>query len=86
MKTYHQIGEIKFSTDTMTINIDGKVHSFQLSKISQRLKLASKSDRENFIISSSGYGIHWPTLDEDLSIDGLLGIKHLPSFINKVAS
>jgi len=29
-------------------------------------------------ISPSGYGIHWPLIDEDLSIDGLLGVKHRP--------
>jgi len=86
MKPYHQVGEIKFSKDLMTIKINGKFHTFQLAKISQRLKLASKYDRETFIVSSSGYGIHWPTIDEDLSIDGLLGIKHLPKFANKVAS
>ncbi|MCB9504111.1 MAG: DUF2442 domain-containing protein [Deferribacteres bacterium] len=26
-------------------------------------------------ISTLGYGIHWPLLDEDLTIDGMLGIK-----------
>ena len=26
-----------------------------------------------FEISTFGYGIHWPLLDEDMSIDGLLG-------------
>ncbi len=26
--------------------------------------------------SPSGYGICWPDLDEDISIDGLLGVKH----------
>jgi hypothetical protein len=26
----------------------------------------------NFEISPSGYGIHWPDLDEDLSIDGMI--------------
>ena len=31
-----------------------------------------------FEISPSGYGIHWPLLDEDLSIDGLLGVVHRP--------
>ncbi|PKN21436.1 MAG: hypothetical protein CVU65_16870 [Deltaproteobacteria bacterium HGW-Deltaproteobacteria-22] len=25
-------------------------------------------------MSPSGYGIHWPELDEDLSVDGLLGL------------
>jgi hypothetical protein len=27
-------------------------------------------------ISPSGYGIRWPLIDEDLSIDGLLGVRH----------
>jgi hypothetical protein len=26
----------------------------------------------NFQISPSGYGIHWPDIDEDLSVEGLL--------------
>jgi hypothetical protein len=25
-----------------------------------------------FEVSPSGYGIHWPELDEDLSIDGMI--------------
>jgi hypothetical protein len=25
------------------------------------------------------HGIHWPLLDEELSIDGLLGISHYPA-------
>ncbi|MBK6354899.1 MAG: DUF2442 domain-containing protein [Saprospiraceae bacterium] len=25
----------------------------------------------NFIISPSSYGIHWPIIDEDISIQGL---------------
>ena len=35
-------------------------------------------ERATFEISPSGYGIHWPLLDEDISIDGLLGIVHTP--------
>ncbi|MDP2982675.1 MAG: DUF2442 domain-containing protein [Candidatus Latescibacter sp.] len=27
-------------------------------------------------IQPSGYGIHWPLIDEDIAIDGLLGIVH----------
>jgi hypothetical protein len=34
--------------------------------------------RAAYEVSPSGYGIHWPLVDEDLSIDGLLGIKHRP--------
>ena len=33
---------------------------------------ASETDRNFFKISPSGYGVHWPSLDEDLSIGGLI--------------
>jgi len=36
-------------------------------------------------ISPSGYGIYWPLIDEDLSIDGLLGIVHAPQWRKKTA-
>ena len=37
---------------------------------------SSVEQRNNYEVSPAGYGIHWPMIDEDLSIDGLLGIKH----------
>jgi len=37
-----------------------------------RLAKASEVDRKIYRIAPSGYGIHWLTLDEDLSIQGLL--------------
>jgi hypothetical protein len=58
--------------------VDGKEYSFALKDISQRLAKASPSQRATYEISPSGYGIHWPIIDEDLSIDGLLGINHQP--------
>lgn len=33
-----------------------------------RLSKASSSALNNFEISPSGYGIHWPEVDEDISI------------------
>lgn len=87
MDKYHKIKNIKFLDDDIKITIDGKDFSFRLSDISIKLKNAVKSERENFKISPSGYGIHWPSIDEDLSIDGLLGIIHKPKMTkNKVAS
>lgn len=38
-----------------------------------RLRDASAAERENFEIGPAGIGIHWPDLDEDLSVAGLLG-------------
>ena len=85
MKKYHDIKELKFIGDKLQIKIDGKTHAFQLSEISEKLKEASGIERERYEISPSGYGIHWPLIDEDISIDGLLGIRHSPSKRRKVS-
>lgn len=37
-----------------------------------RLLHAEQADRENWELLGDGQGIHWPTLDEDLSVAGLL--------------
>ena len=80
MKKYHDVDEVALDGDTLLIKVDGKVHRFALADVSLRLLAASPAERARFEISPSGYGIHWPLLDEDLSIDGLLGIEHAPSF------
>lgn len=89
MKQYHVIDSIIFKNDKMYMTVDGKENTFNLSDISERLEKASKIEREKYEVSPSGYGIHWPLIDEDLSIDGLLGIKHVPKktkeFSNKTA-
>ncbi|MFZ9242817.1 MAG: DUF2442 domain-containing protein, partial [Sediminibacterium sp.] len=33
---------------------------------------ATKEERNQFEISPANYGIHWPLIDEDLSIKGLI--------------
>lgn len=78
MTKYHDIGKVLFKGNTMILAVDGKEYSFALTDISQRLSKASPAERSVFEISPSGYGIHWPLIDEDLSIDGLLGISHKP--------
>jgi Protein of unknown function (DUF2442) len=37
-----------------------------------RLKAASAEDRSVWEPCAAGYGIHWPRIDEDLSVEGLL--------------
>jgi hypothetical protein len=78
MKVYHKIDNLSFSKDRLKITIDGKERIFLLKDISPILARSSATERNNYEISPSGYGIHWPLLDEDLSIDGLLGITHTP--------
>ncbi len=80
MDKFHTIKSIEFEDNTMILKIDNKSHKFDLDKHSSKLLKASKIQRDNYEVSPSGYGIHWPMIDEDLSIDGLLGIKHsIPS-------
>ncbi|MFQ6003844.1 MAG: DUF2442 domain-containing protein [Candidatus Zixiibacteriota bacterium] len=78
MKKHHQVTGLHFEGDLMILTIDGQKHKFKVSEISPALKNASDQEKNTFEISPSGYGIHWPLLDEDLSIDGLLGIIHMP--------
>jgi hypothetical protein len=37
-----------------------------------RLLHATPSQRGNWQIAGGGFGIHWPDIDEDLSVEGLL--------------
>ena len=78
MKKKYNIKNISFINDKMVLFIDEKEFEFHLSEISDKLVKANQMEREKVEISPSGYGLHWPLIDEDLSIDGLLGIKHSP--------
>lgn len=86
MKKVHDIQQLKFDKGKLILKIDDKELIFQLAKISKKLNRASDVERNKYEISASGYGIHWPLIDEDLSIDGLLGVKHAPSYTKKAAS
>ncbi len=78
MANYYTIENAKITGTILQIQIDGKEHTFDLIKHSNLLKFAAQEQRQNFNISPSGYGIHWPDIDEYLSINGLLGIIQKP--------
>ena len=78
MKKHHTIKNIKFSARYLTMEIDGQTKKFDIEAASTALSRASRIEKETFEISPSGYGIHWPMLDEDITIDGLLGMVHKP--------
>ncbi len=37
-----------------------------------RVKAGTVKERENWSLIGAGYGVHWPELDEDISIEALL--------------
>ena len=75
---FHTVEKISFSGDLMILEMDSRRVKIDLRKVSPLLAAASPEQRMRYEISPSGYGIHWPELDEDLSVDGLLGIQHFP--------
>lgn len=78
MKKYHEISNISISSSLLCIRIDNVDHVFSLETVSTKLIKASQTALDTYEISPSGYGLHWPLLDEDISVDGLLKIRHEP--------
>ena len=63
---------VEVSEDTLTVRLaDGRTLSVPLAWY-PRLLHASTTERSNWQILGDGHGIHWPDLDEDLSVAGLL--------------
>ena len=85
MKKYHEVRNVRFEEGFLAIEVDGHDRRIAIAEISKVLSTASEEERNIFEVSPSGYGIHWPSLDEDVSIDALLGIAHSPSWIKKSA-
>jgi len=68
----HKIEELTFDKNSMFLNVDGRIFTIPLDKASKKLYVAGEIQRGLYKISPSGYGIHWPLIDEDLSIDYLI--------------
>lgn len=46
-----------------------------------RLQHATASQRENWRLIADGEGIHWPEVDEDLSLEGMLAGRAAPQVV-----
>ena len=79
MAKYHQIENVMVRHGKLSFTVDGKDHTADLAEHSKKLAAADEAVQENFRVSPSGYGIHWPDIDEDLSVDALIGVKHSPA-------
>jgi hypothetical protein len=64
--------EVSVSEDELTVLLaDGRKISVPLTWF-PRLLHATTDQRRNFEFLGDGEGIHWPDIDEDLSVAGLL--------------
>ena len=63
---------VRVSEDTLSVDLeDGRTISVPLSWY-PRLVYATEAERQHFEIAGAGYGIHWPDIDEDIGVEGLL--------------
>lgn len=74
-KTDPRAKKVAFSSDELSVVLaDGRRISVPLAWF-PRLLHASAEQLENYELLGEGAGIHWPDLDEDLSVAGLLRIE-----------
>ncbi len=65
--------DVRVSEEEITVSLaDGRTISVPLTW-SWRLSEASQKERQNFQIIGDVQGIHWPDVDEDISVEGMLG-------------
>ena len=63
---------VRVTEDTLIVDLaDGRSVSAPLAWY-PRLLHGSVAERGNFRLIGRGEGIHWPELDEDISVEGLL--------------
>jgi hypothetical protein len=64
--------QVEFDDTSMHVTfMDGRVLSLPLVWF-PRLRKATPEQRDHYEIAGGGISLHWPDLDEDLSIGGLL--------------
>jgi hypothetical protein len=63
---------VSVSDDSLVVDLeDGRTISVPIGWY-PRLAHGTHEERDNFVIAGAGYGIHWPDLDEDIGVEGLL--------------
>jgi hypothetical protein len=71
LKMDERVKDVQVTSDTLTVSLfDGRAISVPLFWFPRLFKATSEA-RSDWK-PCSGYGIYWPTIDEHLSVDGLL--------------
>jgi Protein of unknown function (DUF2442) len=63
---------IETTPEALVVILEEGPVSIPWEKCSERLAHASAEERSRAELSPSGYGIHWPLIDEDLAVGPLL--------------
>lgn len=72
VETHPLAQNVEFTDDDLIVSlVDGRKVTVPLVWF-PRLVAAKKSQLKNYELLGDGEGIHWPEMDEDLSVAGLL--------------
>ena len=72
VKTDERVVGVSFDADRLVVDLmDGRTIAVPLAWY-PRLLDATPEQRSKWELAGAGYGIHWPEIDEDLSVEGLL--------------
>ena len=72
VKTDERVAGVAFDADRLIVDLmDGRTIAVPLAWY-PRLLDATAGQRADWEIAGAGFGIHWPRIDEDLSVEGLL--------------
>lgn len=74
--TLARVLSVEVTDDTLSVDLeDGRSVSVPIGWY-PRLANGTPTERANLQISGAGYGVHWPDLDEDIGVEGLLLGRH----------
>lgn len=67
-----RVVRVTVTDDTLTVDLeDGRTIAVPIGWF-PRLAYGTASERANVRIAGAGFGLHWPDLDEDVGVEGLL--------------
>lgn len=67
-----RVVNVTVTEDTLSVDLeDGRILAVPIGWY-PRLARGTEKERANSQISGAGFGIHWPDLDEDIGVEGLL--------------
>lgn len=68
----HEVEIVQCDDTYLYLNVDGHLYRIKWANCSAKLADANYTEREYIEVSPSGYGLHWPLIDEDLAVTPLL--------------
>lgn len=87
MEKMYEVNEVGTKNHLLSLRVNGTLVECDLSRMSPVLANASTAAIARVVVDPVGIGFHWPELDEDLSIDGILRDlkitidKNIPDFV-----